>query len=65
MKPQQQNTDVKGNSHVYVQTPGGEELNIPATDPSELAGVRDKDMEQTADKTPTTHSEEVRSGEDG
>jgi hypothetical protein len=63
MKPQQQNTDIKGNSHVYVQKPDGEELNIPAADPKELEGVRDEDMDQTAENTPTTHSHEVTSGE--
>lgn len=64
MKPQQQNTDVKGKSHVYVQKPDGEELNIPAGNPHELAGKRDEDQSQTADHTPTTHSKEVTSGED-
>lgn len=64
MKPQQQNTDVKGSSHVYVQKPDGEQLNIPAPNPEELAGVPDKDMRQTADQTPTTYSSEVQSGED-
>lgn len=64
MKPQQQNTDVKGTSHVYVQRPDGEEINIPASDPEELEGVKDEDMDQTAENTPTTHSHEVTSGED-
>ena len=64
MKPQQQNTDVIGKSHVYVQKPDGEELNIPAGSPNELSGKRDEDLAQTADHTPTTHSKEVTSGED-
>ena len=64
MKPQQQNTDVKGTSHVYVQKPDGEELNIPAQDPNELEGVKDNELKQTAENTPTTHSHEVTSGED-
>lgn len=64
MKPQQQNTDVIGHSHVYVQKPDGEEINVPIKDPGELAGKKDADMAQTADKTPTTHSKEVSSGED-
>ena len=64
MKPQQQNTDVKGRSHVYVQKPDGEEMNIPAGSPKELAGKKDEDMDQTADHTPSTFSKEVTSGED-
>ncbi len=64
MKPQQQNTDLKGNSHVYVQKPDGEEINIPARSPNELAGKKDEHMDQTAENTPTTHSNEVTSGED-
>ena len=63
MKPQQQNTDVKGKSHVYVQKPDGEEINVPS-DPQELAGQKDEAMRQTAENTPTTHSKEVTSGED-
>lgn len=65
MKPQQQNTDVKGHSHVYVQKPDGKQINVPAPDPETLQDVPDNEMAQTADKTPTTHSEEVRSGEAG
>lgn len=64
MKPQQQDTDLKGRSHVYVQTPEGETINIPAKSPQELAGKKDEDMTQTAEQTPTTHSKEVTSGED-
>jgi hypothetical protein len=63
MKPQQQNTDVKGRSHVYVQTPEGEEINIPARSEKELEGVPDAAMDQTAENTPTTHSKEVTSGD--
>jgi hypothetical protein len=63
MKPQQQNTDTKGRSHVYVQTPDGEEINIPAGSEQELEGVPDSAMDQTAENTPTTHSKEVTSGE--
>lgn len=65
MKPQQQNTDVKGTSHVYVQKPDGEEINIPAPDLEELKEVKDADMDQTAENTPTTHSHEVTNGEGG
>jgi len=64
MKPQQQNTDVKGKSHVYVQKPDGEQINIPTTPERQLQGVRDKDERQTAEQTPTTHSKEVNDGED-
>lgn len=63
MKPQQQNTDLKGRSHVYVQTPDGGEINIPAGSEQELEGVPDSEMDHTAENTPTTHSEEVTSGE--
>ena len=62
MKPQQQNTDIKGKSHVYVQTPDGEEINVPSRDPRELAGKKDEAQSQTADQTPTTHSKEVPAG---
>jgi len=64
MKPQQQNTDVKGKSHVYVQMPDGEQINIPSEPEQQLQGVRDKDGRQTAEQTPTTHSKEVNDGED-
>lgn len=64
MKPQQQNTDVIGKSHVYVQKPNGEQINIPSAPEQQLKGVRDNDERQTAEKTPTTHSKEVADGED-
>lgn len=64
MKPQQQNTDVKGESHVYVQKPNGDAINIPA-DQSSAADNRSKGEDQTAANTPTTHSKEVTDGEDG
>jgi hypothetical protein len=64
MKPQQQNTDNIGHSHVYVQKPDGESMNVPASDPRNLEGKKDEDMDQTAEHTPTTHSGEVTSGED-
>jgi hypothetical protein len=65
MKPQQQNTDVKGQSHVYVQKPNGEEINVPAEDQASLKGEKEAESAQTADNTPTTHSSEVKSGEAG
>ncbi len=63
MRPQQ-NIDTKGESHVYVQKPDGEEMNIPSKDPGGLAGKKDEAMDQTASHTPTTHSHEVTDGED-
>ncbi len=60
----QQNTDNKGESHVYVQMPGGEEKDIPARHPVEMAGKKEETESQTAENTPTTHSSEVTSGED-
>ncbi|GAA4748384.1 hypothetical protein [Flavisolibacter ginsenosidimutans] len=63
MKPQQQNTDAKKESAVYVQTPDGGQRNIPTDQP-----VKEGDSEsgrQTVDKTPTQSSSEVTSGEDG
>lgn len=64
MMPQQQNADLQGKSHVYVQKPDGEEMNIPAADPAELKGIKDEAADQTAKHTPTTHSKEVTDGED-
>lgn len=61
MEPKQ-NADLKGQSHVYVQKPNGEEINIPASKP-EPTGTDEK-ADQTAENTPTTHSHEVTSGED-
>ena len=63
MKPQQQNSDLAGKSHVYVQKPDGEQINIPAGDPAETSGKKDEG--QTAENMPATHSKEVSSGEDG
>ena len=65
MKPQQQNTDVKGQSHVFVQKPDGEVINVPSSPSQELSGVQDEATDQTAKHTPTTHSKEVKDGEDG
>ena len=65
MKPQQQNTDVKGQSHVFVQKPDGEVINVPSSPSQELSGVQDEATYQTAKNTPTTHSKEVKDGEDG
>ena len=65
MKPQQQNTDVKGQSHVFVQKPDGEVINVPSSPSQELSGVQDEATDQTAKQTPTTHSKEVKDGENG
>lgn len=66
MKPQQQNTEAQESSNVYVQKPGGEEINIPAGKTTGK-GLPDDNGSgaQTADETPTTHSNEVQSGEAG
>ena len=63
MKPQQQNTDAKEQSHVYVQKPDGDVLNVPASAP-EAAAEKEEGGSQTASNTPTTHSHEVTDGED-
>ena len=63
MKPQQQNTEAKKESAVYVQTPDGQQRNVQTDHP-----VKEGNSEsgrQTADKTPTKSSSEVTSGEDG
>lgn len=65
MKPQQQNTDVKGTSHVYVQKPDGEQINIPAPGTEELKELPEHEQRQTAENTPSTYSREVKSGEGG
>jgi N-acetyl-beta-hexosaminidase len=62
MKPQQQNTDVEGQSHVYVQKPDGGIINVPTKDAS-LEGKSEEGSKQTAENTPTTHSKEVTDGE--
>lgn len=64
MKPQQQNTDVKGKSHVFVQTPEGEQINVPSTGEKTEQNAGDEAGKQTAEHTPTTHSKEVTDGED-
>jgi hypothetical protein len=63
MKPQQQDTEAKKDSAVFVQTPEGETINIK-TDHSLPAGGTEKEADQTADNTPTKSSSEVTSGED-
>jgi len=64
MKPQQQNTDIKGESHVYVQKPDGEVINVQESNTSSSEGKTEEGNRQTAPQTPTTHSSEVTDGED-
>lgn len=64
MDTPQQNIDTKGKSHVYVQTPDGEQINVPAENSAEEKGVKKDEGKQTAENTPTTHSKEVTDGED-
>ena len=64
MKPQQQNTDLNGQSHVYVQKPDGEVVNVQEFDRSSAEGKTEEGNRQTAPNTPTTHSKEVTDGED-
>lgn len=64
MKPQQQDTDAKKQSHVFVQQPDGEQVNIPIQDSQAPAKKDDAAASQSAENTPTTHSGEVTSGED-
>jgi len=63
MKPQQQDTEAKKESAVFVQTPEGETINIK-TDQSLPASRTEEEADQTADNTPTKSSSEVTSGED-
>ncbi|HUC81563.1 MAG TPA: hypothetical protein VMR70_11640 [Flavisolibacter sp.] len=63
MKPQQQDTEAKKQSAVFVQTPEGETVNIK-TDHSLPEARTEEEADQTADNTPTKASGEVTSGED-
>ena len=63
MIPQQQDMEAKKESHVYVQKPDGEEINIEKT--QEAAGENPEDAKQTAENTPTKASGEVTDGEAG
>jgi hypothetical protein len=63
MKPQQQDTEAKKESAVFVQTPEGETQNIK-TDHSLPVARTEEEADQTADNTPTTNSSEITSGED-
>jgi hypothetical protein len=63
MKPQQQDTNAKKESAVFVQTPEGEIINVK-TDHSLPESRTEEEADQTADNTPTQSSSEVTSGED-
>ena len=63
MKPQQQDTEARKESAVYVQTPEGEQINIK-TDHSLGQTGTEEESDQTAENTPTKASSEVTSGED-
>ena len=63
MKPQQQNTEAKEESAVYVQMPNGEQVNVP-TDHKLSDAKNDEAGRQTAENVPTKSSGEVTSGED-
>ncbi len=63
MKPQQQDTEAKKESHVYVQKPDGEEVAIEKSQAH--ANENPEAAKQTAENTPTKASEEVTDGEAG
>jgi hypothetical protein len=63
MKPQQQDTEAKQQSAVFVQTPEGETINVQTDHSLPVAGT-EEEADQTAENTPTQASGEVTSGED-
>ena len=63
MKPQQQDTEARKESAVFVQTPEGEQINVK-TDHSLPQAKTEEEADQTAENTPTKASSEVTSGED-
>lgn len=63
MKPQQQDTEAKKESHVYVQKPNGEEINIQKE--QHASAENPEQAQQSAENTPTQASGEVTSGEGG
>lgn len=65
MKPQQQDTEAKKESAVYVQTPDGEVLNIKTDHSLPEAEATNEEAKQTAEQTPTKASSEVKDGEAG
>ncbi|HVF97458.1 MAG TPA: hypothetical protein VM871_09065 [Flavisolibacter sp.] len=65
MKPQQQDTEAKKESAVYVQTPDGETINVQTDHSLSNAASTGKESKQTAEQTPTKASGEVKDGEAG
>lgn len=65
MKPQQQDTEARKESAVYVQTPDGKEIDVPTDHSLSNAAPREEKADQSAENTPTKRSEEVKSGEAG
>jgi hypothetical protein len=63
MKPQQQDTEARKQSAVFVQTPEGEQINVK-TDHSLGQTRSEEKADQTAENTPTKASSEVTNGED-
>ncbi|MDB5209084.1 MAG: hypothetical protein JWR72_4159 [Flavisolibacter sp.] len=63
MIPQQQDMQAKKESHVYVQKPDGEEINIEKS--QEAVSENPESAKQTAENTPTKASGEVTDGEAG
>lgn len=63
MKPQQQDTEAKKESAVFVQTPKGDTINVPTDHSLSDAGKDEKSSKQSAENTPSTASEEVTSGD--
>ena len=64
MKPQQKNTDVRGESHVFVQKPDGEQINVEAKHQPDLEEKKEEEVDQTGKNTRTKSSHEVSDGED-
>lgn len=64
MKPQQQDTEARRQSAVFVQTPEGGTVNIKTDHSLPDAAEKEEEADQTAENTPTQASGEVTSGED-
>jgi hypothetical protein len=64
MKPQQQDTEAKKESAVFVQTPDGKIINVDTDHSLPEAPAKAEQADQTAKNTPTQSSSEVTSGED-
>ena len=64
MKPQQQDTEAKKESAVFVQTPEGDTINVKTDHSLSQSPEKEEEADQTAKNTPTKSSDEVTSGED-